>query len=182
MLGAFPCTCRGENENCFRCHGTGSTHKQLLARQNPTFELAAKRQSIVQAPSEQQLIQDAIRRLKLKADKADKAALKFDTLLLKAIRRLKLKADNAQAVVKRMGPPRPGRQVAKARAEIKDLKAAGKAFRAEKKPAPALTTHPNPAPHSEKSLDANQGLHAFRDHGQFGSYPSHDDMGDESAP
>ena len=35
---------------------------------------------------------------------------------------------------------------------------------------------------TEGSLDSKNGWHAFRDHGQFGSYPSHDDKGDESAP
>lgn len=62
-------------------------------------------------------------------------------------------------------------------------------IKAVKAPAYRGTSTPNSSPdqnsapaQNEKSLDAKNGWHALRDHGQFGSYPSHDDMGDESAP
>jgi restriction system protein len=34
----------------------------------------------------------------------------------------------------------------------------------------------------ERRLEGSRDIYQFRDHGQFGSYPSHDDYGDESAP
>ena len=35
---------------------------------------------------------------------------------------------------------------------------------------------------NERQLDGTKGGHIFRDHGQFGSHPVHDDYDDESEP
>jgi hypothetical protein len=45
-----------------------------------------------------------------------------------------------------------------------------------------IPTIPTAVPSEEKRLDGSYGYHQFRENGKFGSYPSFDNMNDESQP
>lgn len=197
-MDTFSCTCRGENNNCFRCFGTGLVDRPLPEVGRPhrnLAEAAARNESTKQARTPC-------------AQRKKKAQLNTYVKQLPVY----IKCPDCGEVVRHLNKHQRLRHHTTVNAEVRRVvnltrcqkcgvmvknlskhqkKVHGKgseelriAARKKSRPIQGTSQVENPtslAVGETRERDAKHGWGgAFRDHGQFGSYPSHDDMDDES--
>lgn len=170
LLDSKPCSCRGDNSNCYKCFGTGmvapksGTGKQVI----PAFGApltypphALKEMSAFQAPAAKSRSAKA-KRHRLSAPNA---VTKPSSALLCSMCRV-------------VAPTQLVLDIHKQRVHgINDGKLSSRS-----KPLAVVSTDLPLVEHSPTLVkDGAEGWNgSFRDHGQFGSYPSFDPSDDES--
>lgn len=203
-MDTFSCTCRGENSNCFRCFGTGLVEKPLPGVGRPHRNLAEAAAAAAAAGKNESTKQDRAPRArrKKKAQLNTYVAqlpiyikcpdcgevvrhlnkhkrLRHDATVNAEVRRTVTltKCQKCGVLVKNLS-----KHQKKAHGNgSEDSRVAAKK---KSKPIQGTTQVENLtsfAVRETRERDAKHGWGgAFRDHGKFGSYPSYDDMDDES--
>lgn len=203
-----PCSCSGNNENCFRCGGWGYIDVIGKGRSSTGQAGTASPQTIAQSTN----------RRRAKAEKASASPKKQRLLLLcpicgASVRRLAKHTTKVHGFIgppKPPPPPQPKPQFVdcqKCKCQLRENKLArhmnivhGAAKLARGAPKEhrqnaALPLTPK-SPHRreklgtvstvvnpDKQLDATRRYaHPYREQGKFGSHPSHDSFDDESQP
>jgi hypothetical protein len=186
-MNSIPCSCGGENPNCFKCDGTGmvASAAQQLGRPHPPpgqipLQKKRARRSRGQSlraksarPAGAALPSFAAPRKK----KPQAAAPRIARVLVvcpecgASVRQLKKHYEKAHS------PAAASRRLA----VLRDSRSSPPSAKSHKQDTARQSVGQWPALDDPRDLDAKHGWGgSFRDNGQFGSYPSHDDMGDES--
>lgn len=172
-----PCHCGGSNENCFRCGGWGYLDKIGEGRSLPVAHGLGPRLTA----ADREAMRRAEERARLLAGGTGLRECPLCRTLLRKLQRhlrrvhglsSKAAAEHEGARPHASDPPGlpnarpPTRQAEPRRGSTQ----------------PALGDVP-PDHFAERALDATRDYYAaYRDHGQFGSHPSHDGYDDESEP
>ena len=187
------CSCGGENPNCFKCDGTGLVSKtsDQVGRPKTDFAKLAKAKQLAKrevrivrrrVPTDSKIPQRSdlsvpsekpVNHMAVKPDlRPYKKCPHCGKLIL--ANRLLLHMDKAHASESRL--PVSG--------EIFLRSACGSEFLEMQTDNEQLLCERDYSVDSDKTrTDAKSGWgRVYRDHGQFGSHPAHDDMDDESSP
>lgn len=196
-----PCTCAGSNENCFRCGGWGYIDRigESRSAQIATGIDGAFSQPLSAGP--QAAIAKTARPLKKRVVRSWEEAepMPRPVVPLLTAQDWLVNCPNCQARVRRDRLARHARKIhaqlpplSKAKtAAPKNLACTQPGKSSPSRPANILDAQPDdlnatgtsgtPGSNIDRSIDATKDYYAaYRDNGQFGSHPSHDDFGDES--